>query len=148
MLNEDIKAIGRLDIKVFDADGNIKQQVEVDNLVVTTGLGYIASRIKDAAATPMSHMAIGTGTTAAVAGNTGLGTEAARVALSATSVAANVVTFTATFPAGTGTGAIAEAGIFNANSAGTMLCRTVFSVVDKDANDSMAITWNVTIGAA
>ena len=44
-----------------------------------------------------------------------------------------------------GTGAITEAGIFNASSSGTMLCRTVFSVVNKGASDSMTITWTVTV---
>ena len=45
----------------------------------------------------------------------------------------------------TGTGAITEAGILNAGSGGTLLCRTVFSVVNKASSDSMTITWTVTI---
>ena len=40
---------------------------EVPNLVVTTGKNYVASRMKDATATAMSHMAVGTGSTAAAA---------------------------------------------------------------------------------
>ena len=47
--------------------------------------------------------------------------------------------------AGEGTGALTEAGIFNASSSGTMLCRTEFSVVNKGASDSMTITWTVTV---
>ena len=43
------------------------------------------------------------------------------------------------------TGAITEAGIFNALTAGTMLCRTTFPVVNKAAGDSIVITWVVTI---
>ena len=49
------------------------------------------------------------------------------------------------FAAGSGTGAITEAGVFNASSGGTMLCRTVFSVVNKGADDSMTITWTITV---
>jgi len=49
------------------------------------------------------------------------------------------------FGAGEGTGSITEAGIFNASSSGTLLCRTVFSVVNKGASDSMTITWTVTV---
>ena len=45
----------------------------------------------------------------------------------------------------TGTGAITEAGILNAASAGTLLCRTVFSVINKGASDSMTVTWTITI---
>ena len=142
---DESRALGKLTIEVKDKDGNLKQKQEVKNLVVDTGLDYIASRMKDATATAMSHMAIGTGSTAAAAGNTALETEAARVALTSTTVTANAVAYVASFGAGTGTGAITEAGILNAASSGTLLCRTVFSVVNKGASDSMTITWTVTI---
>lgn len=146
--NENIKATGRLDIVVLGPDGGVKESVQVDNLVVTAGLGYIASRMKDATETAMSHMAIGSGTTAAAAGNTGLGTELGRVSLTSTTVTGSQVQYQATFGPGTGTGAVSEAGLFNAASNGTMLCRTVFSVVNKDAGDTLAITWTVTLAAA
>ncbi|MEY5145614.1 MAG: hypothetical protein RL745_983 [Actinomycetota bacterium] len=145
--NETIKATGQLNIKITAADGTVKHDETVKNLVVTTGLGFIASRMKDATATAMSHMAIGAGSTAAAAGQTALVTESARVALTSTTVTANQVAYVATFPAGTPASltAITEAGLFNASSAGTMLCRTVFAAVNKDVNDTMSITWTVTI---
>lgn len=147
--NEKIVATGTLKITVTAPDGSVKQEQEVKNLVVTTGLGYIASRMKDATATAMSHMAIGAGTSAAAAGNTTLGTESARVALTSTTVTANAIAYVATFPAGTPASltAITEAGIFNASSSGTMLCRTVFAAVNKDVGDTMSITWTVTMAA-
>ena len=101
--------------------------------------------MKDATATAMTHMAIGTGSTAAAAGNTTLGSEAGRVALTSTTVSTNNVAYVATFPAGTGTGAITEAGILNASSGGTLLCRTVFNVINKAAADTLGITWTVTV---
>jgi len=52
--------------------------------------------------------------------------------------------YVATFGAGTGTAALTEAAILNASSSGTMLCRTVFSVINKGASDSMTVTWTVT----
>lgn len=140
-----IKATGALKIVLKDASGQVKHEQEVKNLVVTTGLGFIASRMKDATATAMSHMAVGSGTASAAAGDTGLGTELGRVALSSTTVTNNQVVYVASFPAGTGTGAVTEAGLFNAASSGTMLCRTVFSVVNKGAGDTMSITWTVTV---
>lgn len=145
--NESIKATGQLKIVVTAPDGTIKHEDEYKNLVVTTGLNFMASRMKDATATVMSHMAVGTGSTAAAAGNTALGTESARVALSSTTVNNNQVAYAATFPAGTPASltALTEAGIFNANSAGTMLCRTVFAAVNKDVNDTMSITWTITL---
>lgn len=130
---------GRLTIAIND---EVVQ--EVDNLVVTTGKGYVASRMKDATTTAMSHMAIGTGSTAAAAGDTALGSESARVALTSTTVSGADITYVATFGAGTGTAAITEAAVLNASSSGTMLCRTVFAVVNKGASDSMTVTWVVT----
>ena len=145
-LNEQLSMKGELSVVVRDeTTGLIKQSFKVPNLVVTVGKNYIASRMVGTAATVMSHMAIGTGTTTPVVGNTALVTEGGRVALSSFTASTNTVTASATFPAGTGTGAIAEAGIFNAASAGTLLCRTTFPVVNKEAGDSIAITWVVTV---
>lgn len=148
MLNSQAKASGKLNVVLKDSEGNIKQAIEVPNLVVNTGLAFIASRMKDTTDTAMSHMGIGTGTTAAAAGDTALGSQAARVALTSTTVTANAIAYVASFGAGTGTGAITEAGIFNASSAGTMLCRTVFAVVNKGASDTLQITWTVTLSAS
>ena len=144
-LNETLKMKGALTVTVRAEDGTIKQEFEVPNLVVTVGKNYIASRMASASSTVMSHMAIGTGTATPVAGDTALGIEAGRVTLSSFSASSNVVTGTATFPAGTGTGAITEAGILNAASSGTLLCRTTFPVVNKLASDSIAITWVITV---
>jgi hypothetical protein len=148
MFNSNIKATGRLNVVLKDESGAIKDSREINNLVVTTGLGYIASRMKDATADAMSHMAIGSGTAAAAAGNTTLGTELDRNALTSTTVTGNEITYAASWGAGDGTGAVTEAGIFNAASAGDMLARTVFSVLNKSANDTLAITWTITLSAS
>ena len=146
MLQEDkMKATGKLTIEIKDKNGNLKDQRELTNLVVDDGLEFIASRMKDASSSVMSHMAIGTGSSAAAASDTTLGTEAARVALTSTTVTANALAYVASFAAGTGTGAITEAGILKNSSGGSLLCRTVFSVINKGASDSMTITWTITI---
>ena len=140
MLNDGLKLTGKLSIAIND---EVVQ--EVPNLVVTAGKNLIASRLKDTTDAAMTHMAIGTGSTAAAAGNTALGSEAGRVALTSTTVTSNAVAYVASFGAGVGTGAITEAGLLNASSSGTLLCRTVFSVINKGANDTLGITWTVTI---
>ena len=144
-LNETLNVKGALTVTVKDYHGNVKQEFDVPNLVVTVGKNYIASRMASNSATVMSHMAIGTGTGSPAAGDTTLGTEAGRVAVSSFSASTNTVTATATFPAGTGTGAITEAGILNGSSTGTLLCRTTFPVVNKASGDSIAITWVITV---
>jgi hypothetical protein len=151
MINDSLKITGDVQITVFDqATGEVKGTREIKNLVVTTGKTFIAAAmLKTTTNSPaaMTHMELGTGTTAAAAGDTALQAAivGSRVALASATSATNVVTYTASFPAGTGTGAVTEAGIFNASSAGTMLCRTVFSVVNKGAADAMSVTWTITV---
>ena len=142
---ENLKASGSLRVVVTGADGKVKEEHEFKNLVVTVGKNFVASRMVGTASAVMSHMAVGSNNTAAAAGDTALGAELGRVALATSTATTNVVTYTATFSAGTGTGAIVEAGIFNASSAGTMLCRTVFAVVNKGVDDALSITWTITI---
>ena len=149
MINENLKLSGQLGIVLRDKDGNIKEERTEKNLVVTAGLSFIASRMKDASATAMTHMALGSGTTTEAAGQTDLITLlGAREALDSTTVTANAVAYVCAFEAGDATGAVTEAGIFNASSGGTMLCRTKFSVVNKAADDTMTVTWTITVSAS
>ena len=149
MFDDNLKLSGQLTIVLRDKNGNVKEERTEENLVVTTGLGYIASRMKDASATAMTHMALGSGTTNAAAGQTDLVTLlGAREALDSTTVTANAVAYVASFEAGDATGAVTEAGIFNAASGATMLCRVKFDVVNKAADDTMTVTWTITVSAS
>lgn len=148
MIINEIKAKGTLSVVLKDANGNLKDERTINNLVVNSGLDYIASRMKDGTATAMGYMAIGTGTTAAAAGDTTLGTELDRNAVTSTTVTSNAIEYVASWGAGDGTGAVTEAGIFNDATAGDMLARTVFSVVNKAANDTLSITWTITLSAS
>jgi len=146
MISDNLRLRGRLDIVVTAPDGTIKDTKRVDNLVVTTGKNFVASRMAGTSVSVMSDMSIGTGSTAAAAADTTLGSESARVSLTSTTVNNNDVVYLATFPANTPTSAaaITEAGIFNASTGGSMLCRTVFSQINKAPADSLTITWTVT----
>jgi hypothetical protein len=146
-VTEELKATGLVKIVQTNAAGEIVKEFNVPNLVVTAGKAHIAAKIAATTNSPaaMTHMAIGTGTSTPGASDTALGTQTGRVSLSGSVVSTNTITYTATFPAGTGDGAITEAGIFNASSGGTMLCRSTFPVVNKSAGDTIAITWVVTV---
>lgn len=145
MIKDDITITGQLAIRLYDAQGALKDSRDIKNLVVTAGKGFIASRMVGIASAIMSHMGIGSGVVAAAVGDIALGTQLARVVLTSGTAAAAVATYVASFGAGVGTGAVTEAGIFNDPVAGTLLARTVFPVINKDANDSMSITWTVTV---
>jgi hypothetical protein len=152
MINENLKLSGQLNIVLKDKTGTVKEQREVKNLVVDTGLAFIISRMTGTSKAVMSHMALGSGTTAAAAGQTDLvSVLGAREALDSTTIAGSnneKVVYVSSFEAGDGTGAVTEAGIFNASSSGDMLCRTVFSVVNKAADDTLSVTWTITLAAS
>lgn len=144
MLNDNLKVTGDVVVEITGADGQVKERREIKNLVVATGKTFIAGRMVGTP-TAMSHMAVGSSSTAAANGDTALGASLGRVALTSATSSGAVVTYVATFPPGTGTGAVVEAGVFNDPTAGTMLCRTVFAVVNKGADDAMSITWAITV---
>lgn len=152
MINENLKLSGQLNIVLKDKAGNIKDQRELKNLVVNTGLAYIASRMTGTSKSVMSHMALGSGTTAAAAGQTDLvSVLGSREAIDSTTISGTnneKVVYVSSFEAGDATGSVTEAGIFNASSSGDMLCRTVFSVVNKAADDTMSVTWTITLSAS
>ena len=129
MINENLKLSGQLNIVLKDKAGNVKETREVKNLVVDAGLAFLA----------------------AAAGQTDLvSVLGSREALDSTTLTGSnkAVAYVSSFEAGDGTGAVTEAGIFNASSGGDMLCRTVFSVVNKAADDAMSVTWTITLAAS
>ena len=147
-MNDGLKLRGDVALVLRDKDGNIKETRDVKNLIVDTGLNFICDRMKDDE-TAMTHMALGSGSTAAAAGDTTLGSQlGSREALDSATVTNNQIVYVASFEAGDATGAVTECGLFNASTGGTMLCRTVFSVVNKAADDTLTVNWTITLTAS
>ena len=139
MVNDNLSLTGALTIALND-----EIVKETGNLVVTAGKNWVAQRMNNVN-TVMTHMAVGTGTTDAAAGQTTLVSENDRNALTSTTVTNNTIIYVATWAAGDATAALTEAGVFDAASGGDMLCRTKFNVVNKASADSMTITWTITV---
>ena len=145
MIKDTLQIKGFPSIILHDADGNIKQQIDCTNLVVQTGLNFLATALTTGSYYPFSYMALGTGTTHSNINDVALTSELVRTTFTSTSITQSMVTFVTTFGPGVGTGAITEAGIFNADSAGTMLSHVVFDVVNKAPTDSLTILWTITL---
>ena len=147
-MNDGLKLRGDVALVLRDKNGNIKDERLIENLIVDTGLNFICDRMKDDE-TAMTHMALGSGSTAAAAGDTTLGSQlGSRETLDSSTVTNNQIVYVSSFEAGKATGAVTEAGIFNASSGGTMLCRTVFSVVNKAADDTLTVNWTIALTAS
>ena len=151
LLDSQHAVTGQVSICLRGSDGRIKSREVIKNLVVTVGRQHIADQLAGPVQGPMTHMAIGTGTTVQDAADTALVTELNRKAFASkdqgAGADANKVIYVAEWVAGEGTGQIAEAGIFNALTAGIMLCRTTFGVKDKGTGDSLTLTWTISIAA-
>jgi hypothetical protein len=147
MIQESMKLHGAITLMLKKANGDV-ETVHKDNIIVDVGFDFIANAIGKSSSRPgvMGWIALGTGTTAAAAGQTALVTEIDRNAATyAHTAGTKTFTFTADFAAGDATGAITEAGVFNASSSGIMLDRVVFPVVNKGADDSLTAVFTFTM---
>jgi hypothetical protein len=141
-MKDTISLVGEVEVLL-----NNQVVLEKKNLIVQVGKNFLASAVINNSTSPFVGMAIGTGTNAASLSDTTLQIESVRAAFTTYSVSTNVVSLSNTYAAGTGTGAVTEAGIFNnATSGGTMLSRVVFSAVNKSAADTLTINWTITVG--
>lgn len=145
--NEELHARGDWSFTIFRENGDI-ESVSRKNLIVNVGYDFICDSIGLASGRPsvMSYIAVGTGTTAPAAAQTALVTEIARVSAIYTHTAGTkTFKITTTFNPGTGTGAITEAAILNASSAGIMLNRVSFPVINKGAADTIVAEFTFTL---
>lgn len=135
MYNDTLKLKGTYHFQIKRADGSIREEWTVDNLVVNAGKAQLALLAGDATATPFTYLAVGTSSTAVAVAQTalqaevttsGLGRAAATVSRITTTVTNDTLKLTYTWTA-SGTVVVEEIGVFNASSSGTMLSRALTS---------------------
>lgn len=128
-------------MELHGPDGELKERREVHNLIVTAGKDLLLAASGAKKVSDFNRLAIGTNNTAASASDTALGTQVYRTtALTPTNPDSHTLQFQTTIAAGDGTGAIVEVGMFDANSSGNMLNRSVFAVINKGASDALTMT--------
>lgn len=147
MIQDTHQGIGEVSFRLFDSEGNLKEERTVKNLITSVGKAAMAGLLIDTGGVDaFSHIAIGTGTTAAVVGDTALETEVDRetatVSRVTTAVTDDTSRLVSTFSF-SGSAAITESGVLNAGASGLLLNRAVFSAVNVSNGDSLQITWNI-----
>lgn len=128
------------------------------NLVVNAGLAGVASKLAGAGGeADFDYLAVGTGTTGVVAGDTTLETEITDSGLaraqdsSPTRSTTTVTNDTAEMNyqwSVSGTKAVTEAGVLNAASSGTLLARQTFAAQNVASGDTYELTYKFQITAA
>jgi hypothetical protein len=141
-MDEQIKVEGAVSWTIFGPEGK-RRCGGRKNMVVMGGKTALAQWLAAASQSGpfMPYIAVGTGADAVEASQSALVAQVA-ISLGATSSALNVFTVSATFGAGVGTGNLREAGLFQSNG-GTMFSRALITL-DKGADESAVIDWNVT----
>lgn len=133
--------------------GQWAPQMRQANLITNVGRRAVAQLLRDGTGSPFSHIAVGTGTSAANATDTalegetsaaGLGRASATTSEQTTDTTGDTARFLKLFSV-TGTLAVTESGVFNNPSAGTPLCRQVFSAINVVNGDTLQITWDIDV---
>jgi hypothetical protein len=151
-----IKLKGSVRKQMFDEKGVLIYDHTDHNLVVNTGLSYIATWLTASTQSGpfMSYVGIGTGSSGPFATDTALGSEFSGGGYSRqvgvlSSPVSPLYTWqnVSTFGPGNGTGAITEAGLFNVSTSGTMFARQVFATINKASGNTLIITWQVSFAS-
>ena len=136
---------------LFGPDGEIKEERIIHNTVTELSDAHVADQLSDSGEAAIGFMAVGTGS-GQTSASVGLAVSLERHALTSTTQGAagadNDVIYVGTWNAGTGTGAITEAGIITADNNTSLQYYADFSVINKGAADSLVITWTATFGAS
>lgn len=138
--------VGTVLLQLRNALGDLIAARASTNLIVTAGKNAVIDRLQGTSVGVHDFQAIGTGATAAAAGDTTLQTEiGTRVQGTLSQPAATTDRLVSVFAAANGTGALTETGRLTASSGGNLFARQVFSVINKGASDSLTITHDITV---
>lgn len=129
--------------------GEVIQKIRRRNLVVTAGRNLVRDLINETTDTGVTHLAVGTGTTAVAAGDTTLGSEQVREVLTKRTASSGSVLWSYYLSSTQGNGNdLTEAGLFNASSGGTLFARVVHTAITKTSSIAVTYNWTINIGAS
>lgn len=149
-----VSAAVNVTIEVLDAATGVLQRQQAHNLVTLAGRNRLRDALAgDAVSLAISHVALGTGSTAPVAGNTALGTEVYRDIPTQLVRTDGKLTVKLYLPANQANGyTLAEGGLFVGGTAvpnsGVLFARVTYAGEAKTSAQAWTITWEVTISAA
>lgn len=108
-------------------------------MIVNAGLNLMRDLMADPLKEPPSHVAVGTGTTTEVAGDTTLESEVKRITLTATTKSGyGILEYVSELSSTEANGnSLSEMGVLNAAAAGDMLLRKTHAAFSKTSNFSV-----------
>jgi len=134
--------------------GEKLREVENKNVIVTAGRAWVLKHIAGTAVfngnetAPLSYLAIGTSTTAPATSDTGLGSETTRKAIqnfTTSNLTSNPPSYQieCSFATNEGNTTLAEVGLLNSSSGGTMLAHATFGTINKTTSNTLGISYTI-----
>lgn len=142
---------GRLTVLVRDArSGRFVARIVSRNLVVLAGRNLIRDRLQAGAVAALTHFAVGTSNAAVTSGDTALQAEVFRDTITQFVNGSGILTVKYYLATGSANGnTLAEAGLLNASSGGTLFSRVVLaSTIVKTTSIAVTFQWDFTITAS
>lgn len=142
------KLTGRMELVHRNKAGEILHHIILENVITNTGLAEVAGLLNGDTSGAFTYLAIGTGTTGELAGDTTLETETHRESATCSRVTTVQTNDTARllrlFTGYGGSETVSEAGAFDAAAVGVMLGRKTFTGIPINwaGGDSLQITYD------
>lgn len=146
-LQEDLKITGKVSFWLIRPDGTVRDHWSQPNLDTTAGKNEIRKQAFDSSQpAPFNYIALGTDASAPTITDTALGAEVGTRVQDASPIypADGEIELETIFAPGNATGALKEAGLFNASSGGTMQSRIAIDKI-KAADESLKVIWTKTV---
>ena len=148
---EPLRLRGAIRMALSDLNGNILLEKSFNNLAVTQGRSWVLGQLESVnivTSQTISYLAIGSSTVAPTTGDTALNAEIVRNAIGTfitSTLTANPPNFSAvvSFATNQGNTTLAEVGLFNSSSGGTMLAHATFSSFVKATSNILNITYTI-----
>ena len=153
-VSEAIDMQGRLTLQKRNSANEILEEMAVKNDIVLSGRDLVAKLFINETIDPISHIAVGTGTTTVnPTANAALEIELFRKPISPIDPTQHLtttvdnrkkVTITAELDFSEANGPLTEAGLFNAGTDGVMYNRVVFPTITKTSDFKLTLLWEIT----
>jgi hypothetical protein len=146
-----IKLDTNLTIEAIEiATGKVVQRERVHNLVTLAGRNMIRDLLYTPTLIGLTHIGVGSGTTAPAAGDTALQVQRDRPLVTKFAAASGKLTATLYLPPTTSANnfTLTEVGIFTAATGGTLFARATHSGIAKNQGNSITYTWDFNINAS
>ena len=153
-IHEVLDMKGRLTLQLYDREGALVRELAADNDIVMTGRDLVAKLFSKVTIDPISHIAVGKGTTPVnAAKDVKLESELFRKPITPIDPAKDIkpvdkkvrVVVSTELDFAEGNGALTEAAMFNGDTEGAsiMYNRVVFPPVNKTSDFKLTLVWEI-----